>query len=239
MKSALYNSLPLLLLFGLLINSCTIDNEIYDEAAQMILQNYGGELAYGEGFGAGVGNKGSTYKYLSVELSESPLLNYGISPGLVMTHITAEFAKGAPDDLVEIQVELNSLPSEDGPMDFSLTTALEEAKLINEKEEILHRCIDKIALNDISELTTLFTDQYNEWFANNDGEQVVRGINTMIGDYGGSLFRGYDIMRVDSIPDKDFILISGLMLGTTANANIGVIIDPALSLDHSIVAIRY
>ncbi|MEL6973109.1 MAG: hypothetical protein AAFO02_23295, partial [Bacteroidota bacterium] len=66
-----------------------------------------------------------------------------------------------------------------------------------------------------------------------------RGINTMIGDYGGSLFRGYDIMRVDSIPDKDFILISGLMLGTTANANIGVIIDPALSLDHSIVAIRY
>ncbi|MEL6972292.1 MAG: hypothetical protein AAFZ63_17475 [Bacteroidota bacterium] len=239
MKNALYNSMALLLLLGLLITGCTSDNDRYDEAAQLILENYGGELAYGEGMGVGVGNKGNKYKYLSVELSESPLLNYGISPGLVMTHITAEFAKGAPDDIHEIQVELSQLPSEDGPMDFSMTTALDEAKLVNQKEEILHRCLDKIGANDIPELTALFTDEFREAFMSNEGEEVVQGINAMIGDYSGSMFRGYDIVSTDSLPDKDLILIRGLMLGTTANASIGIVIDPELSADQSIVTIQY
>ena len=237
MKSVLYNSMALLLPLGLLITSCASDNDRYDEAAHLILENYGGELAYGEGVGAG--SKGGKYKYLDVELSGSSILQYGISPGLVMTHITAEFAKAASDDILEIQVELSSLPSEDGPVDFSMTTAIEEAKLVNEKEEILHRCLDKIGANDISELTALFTDEFREAFMSNEGEEVVHGINTMIGDYSGSMFRDYDIVSTDSLPDKDLILIRGLMLGTTANANIGIVIDPELPADQSIVTIQY
>lgn len=239
MKRAFWNVMSLLLLVSLLTTSCANDGELYVEAADKILQNYGGELAFGEGMGVGVGSKGNQYKYLNVELSGSSLLHYGLSPDLVMTHIAAEFAKTVPDDITEIQVELSALPSEDGPMDFARTTSVEQAKWVNEKEAILHRCIEYIGSSDIPELTKSFTDEFSEWFLENDGEAAIREINALIGDYRGSMFRGYDLVAADSVPDKELLAIYGLIMGADENFTISVLIDPEDSSDRSVVGIGY
>lgn len=230
--------LIIILSVNLLICSCT-NFEIYKEPANIILQNYGGEITYGEGTGIGDKENGNKYNYLSVELSNSQFLQYGISPVHVITHIATEFAKVAPKEIGEVQVTLNDLPTENGIESFNETIPMEELKLIISKESILHSCFDKIALDTISEFTPFLTEEFKTKFIDNKGDLVIKKINEMIGEYKGSVFRGYDLMGIDSLPNNEFILLNGLMLGTKQNADLSIIIDPKKSKNQCIVELRY
>ena len=232
------NSVSLIFLISLLISSC-IDYEIYETPVNTIMENYGGELAYGPGVGVGAGSKGAKYDYLSVELSNSLFLEYGISPGYVITHIATEFAKVTPENISEIQVELSSIPTESGNKYFAKTISIEEAKLIISKEDIMHKCFEKIASNNIAELTPLLTDEFKIEFKDNNGESVIKKINEMIGNYKNSVFRGYDFVENDLTPNKNYILLNGLIMGSKQNVDISVIIDPDKSNNQSIIALRY
>ncbi|KAA3635103.1 MAG: hypothetical protein DWQ02_10360 [Bacteroidetes bacterium] len=229
------NPLILILTISIFIYSCN-NYENYKAPANVIIQNYGGELAYGAGVGVSNGNK---YDYLSVELSKSLFLQYGILPGNVITHIATEFAKVTPHNIKEIHIELVDIPTDNGTRVFSEKISIEEAKLIISKENILHNCFDKIALNNITELTPFLTEDYKTSFIEKDGELAIKGINEMIGQYKGSMFRGYDFMGNDSILGKDFILLNGLMLGSKVNAELSIIIDPEKPDNECIVALRY
>lgn len=236
--STMKNLRLLLLTISVFIYSC-IDYEIYQNPVNIILQNYGGEIEYGPGMGIGAGSKGNKYDYLSVELSNSLFLQYGISPDLLMTHIATEFAKVTPDNISEIQVELSDIPFNNEVKNFSKTISIDEAKLIIQKEKILHNCFDKIALNNISEFTSTLTEEFEIAFSEQDGELVIKEINKMIGEYKGSIFRGYDILVNNSVPEKELILLNGLMLGSVQNAVISIIIDPQKSSDRCILEMKY
>jgi len=87
-------------------------------------------------------------------------------------------------------------------------------------------------------LKLIFTDEYKLQFDNNNGQSIIKEVKELLGTYKGSMYRGYEIMGNDSIPDKDFIKLNGLILGSKENVILGVIINPEMKDDESIVAIR-
>ena len=120
---------------------------------------------------------------------------------------------------------------------FSKNISIEELKLIINKEEILHKCFDRIASKDIAELTPFLSEEYRTYFLENEGEIAIKNINQVIGKYKVSMFRGYEITTNELTPDKQFIMLNGLMLGTIQNVDINIIIDPEKPNNKSVVAL--
>ena len=206
------------------LTSC-VDMTEYADATSEISGFYGGSITCGKGVSTST-SEGKA-KYLTVTLSQTPALDYGINPEFLLSHMAMAFYRDMSDEHLENFTHIESTLEVGGGRTYESMYEIQDLEYVYTKSSELRDLLKHVDERDIEAIRTSVIPQTQLALdTSNVYEFISEGLDTLITDAVDYLFTGHRYVTVPDMNDKECLEFCSHIIGPDR------IIRCTMVLDH-------